>query len=453
MMKWFVGLLITGAAMAGDEPPLEHFAEGYRLEIDGSAAIYRLPLPVEAYRTVVRRDLGDIRVFNSDGERVPHAVRRPQTAEERKTVAVELPFFPISSEVDDLGSSGELDVMVADDGTIVRITSKDGAMVAENAVVHDYIIDLSGLNRGVDELEFELAGTDNSYIRSASLQHSDDLNTWRSLVDNATLARLDYGGHSLDSHTIKLPNRRLDYLRFHWLEDPGGLQIRRVRARLNSVPGSVDRTWSEVDGRRSEENKEAFLFDTKGLFPVDRVNIVLPEDNTLIEAALSSRMDEKSDWRRRYTGLFYNLQVNGNRLQSGSVNVPSSADRYWRLQVKTRGGMGSRIPKLQFAWIPNHLYFLARGAGPFTLAFGNGQVGAPGRPIDALMNVLGEEKASGLVGEAKLAEAVSLMGERARAHELVIPWQRILLWTVLIAGVLVIGTMAWRLLRQLNNGE
>jgi hypothetical protein len=325
-------------------------------------------------------------------------------------------------------------------------------MVAEDADIPGYIIDMSGLDRGVDELEFDLTGGEGAYFRRVSLEYSNDLNNWNALVDDAVLAQLVYGGRSLHKDTVKLPNRKVDYLRLRWRDDAGGLQIRRVRATLNSVDSRQDRSWTEVDGTISPDNDDVFDFDTRGVFPVDRVNLLLPEDNTLIEAVLSSRRDPGAPWRTRYRGLFYALRVNGNHLESGPVSIDPLPDRYWRLQVKTRDGLGARAPKLQFAWIPNDLYFLARGEGPFTLAFGNGQVGPPGRPIEALMNVLGDDRAAALTGEAQPGEAVNLMGERALAPELSIPWERILLWGVLVAGVFVVGVMAVRQFRQLNAG-
>lgn len=446
-------LLAGGAAAADREPPLEQFASGYRLVTGGEAAIYRLPLPAPVYRTVVRRDLGDIRVFNAAGERVPHAVRRPDAVERRTEANVELPLFPVGGDMENAGQGSAVDVMVADDGSIIRLVPRQGAVVAETAAVPAYIIDMSRLDRTVDELEFDLAGGEGAYIRRIALEYSNDLNSWHSLVGDATLARLDYGGRSLHKNTVKLPNRRSKYLRIHWLDDAGGLQIKRVRATLNTVHSSRDRSWSEVDGSVSSGNENTYDFDTRGVFPVDRANVVLPEDNTLIEAVLRSRPDPGVPWRTRYSGLFYALRVKGSQLESGPVSLEPRPDRYWQLQVKTRDGLGARPPKLRFAWVPNDLYFLARGEGPYTLAFGNGRIGPPGRPIEALMNVLGDDQAAALTGVAQTGKAVSLMGKRALKPELSIPWERILLWGVLVVGVVVIAVMAMRQFRQLNAGE
>jgi len=175
----------------------------------------------------------------------------------------------------------------------------------------------------------------------------------------------------------------------------------------------------------------------------------LPEENTLIEAEINSRNNEKSEWHRRYTGLIYNLKVKENSIESGEINIRPTTDQFWQLEVKTQDGLGDELPTLEFAWTANELYFLARGQGPFTLAYGNGQIDPPGKPIDVLMNVLTKDQEKNLVGEAELGTEINLMGDDALKSELVIPWRRILLWGVLIFGVLILGVMVFRLYKQM----
>lgn len=434
--------------MADDAPVLRDFARGYQLQTDGRHAIYQLSLPGEVYRTVVRRDLGDIRVFNKFGERVPHAIRRPPAKQVQESISITLPFFPLQGARQ--VSKIDKDFMITDDGTLIRIRTTGQVLTAENAEIGGYIIDVSHLKKTIDELEFEITGTAGSYIKQASLQYSHDLNQWLAMTDNLTLAELDYGNYSLKKTAVKLPNRRVKYLRFLWLGRSDGLQINKVSAILDSVTATQERQWLEITGSESKDEPGLFTFDTGGLFAAERINVVLPEENTLIEAGIYSRSDEKQDWRRRYSGLFYKLHVNDNYLEQGDISIPPAADRYWQLRVKTKDGLGSQPPRIRFGWTPNDLYFLARGKGPFTLAFGNGRAQAPGKPIDTLMKVLRDDQEDNLIGRATLGEAIVLMGREALKHERKIPWQRILLWVVLVIGVIVIAYMAVRLFGQMN---
>lgn len=78
-------MVYAGAASAAERP--EDFAYGSLLEADGSEALYEITLPAAVYRGVARPDLGDVRVFNSAGEVVPHAWRPRKTGKRRDSGA------------------------------------------------------------------------------------------------------------------------------------------------------------------------------------------------------------------------------------------------------------------------------------------------------------------------------------------------------------------------------
>ena len=68
------GIAVGAAERAQD------FAYGMPIEADGEAALYEIEIPAAVYRTVTRSDLGDIRVFNGQGEVVPHALKQSAAA-------------------------------------------------------------------------------------------------------------------------------------------------------------------------------------------------------------------------------------------------------------------------------------------------------------------------------------------------------------------------------------
>lgn len=441
---FFACIFLLPVMVNAEEVELEQFAKGYELNTDGNAAIYKLSLPESVYQTTVRKDLGDIRVFNQDKKRVPHAIRKPQSTQEKEMIYLDLAFFPL------LGMAINPEIIVADDGTIIQINKNGNFSTTENANIKSYIIDVSHVKHAIDELEFELIGVEGSFIKQARLQYSDNLNHWSSLINDFSIADLDYGLHKLHKNKIKLPRKKIKYLRFTWLDDNNGIQISNIKARLKTVWSSEQREKLTVHGKLTDSEKQLYEFDVGGQFLLDRINITLPEENTLIEVEVSSRNNEKSEWRRRYTGLIYKLQVKENSIENGEINISSTMDQLWQLQVKTEDGLGDKVPVFKFTWQPNELYFLARGQGPFTLAYGNGQINPPGKPVDILMDVLTEDQERNLVEEATLGAEINLMGEEALKAELKIPWQRILLWGVLMLGVLVLGIMVIRLYKQMS---
>ena len=72
---------------------------------------------------------------------------------------------------------------------------------------------------------------------------------------------------------------------------------------------------------------------------------------------------------------FYRIDVDTPPLTSAPQPVPISMDRHWRLCVDASDStIGSVVPRLELGYRPHDLFFVARGSGPFTLAFGSAAV-------------------------------------------------------------------------------
>ena len=84
--------VIASAAFAADAP--DDFAYALPIEEVGDDALYRVVIPPAVYEGIAFADLRDVRVFNGDGEVVPHAFR-PLRAEREEPTPVALPFFAL----------------------------------------------------------------------------------------------------------------------------------------------------------------------------------------------------------------------------------------------------------------------------------------------------------------------------------------------------------------------
>ena len=202
-----------------------------------------------------------------------------------------------------------------------------------------------------------------------------------------------------------------------------------------------------------DEKPQVYEFDNGGSFPINSFNIELADTDTLIEAQLKSRLESSSKWVQRYAGLFYNLQIEGNRVQNDFIGISTVDDRYWRLELKTDDGMGSIPPKFRFAWTSHSLFFLARGSGPFTLAYGSGKAEPTEKPVESLLNVLNNKSQKNFVGTAYVGRSFELSGDAAKDRHFDISWQRTILWFILASGVFILGFMALRLLQQMNQED
>ena len=460
-MKYFLIFLFSfnlsffPVTSQAEEPVLDDFAYGIELITDGTAPIYRLPIPEQVYRKIYRNDLGDIRIFNGNGQRIPYVIRAQETRETTRSYWVNLPVFPLKGDTRRQVNTENLEIRVNDDGRIVDIHYKDDPTHGKGQDISSYIIDLTGVKQSIDQLVFDISDDAGSYLKSVYIEKSDDLNTWSTMISNASLSRLQYGNHTLEKNSINVPNQHARYLRFTWRDNSENLKVESVRAMLTATSREVEqeRQWSTVTGVQSEKDKNKYEFNVGGIFPVDEINILLPDKNTLIEATVSSRNDPKSTWNVHYNGLFYKLEMQDTLIEQQDIPILTTTARYWQLDVKTDDGIGNGKPQLKFAWIPDELYFLARGPGPYVLAYGSSQVQPPEKPIDALMQVLNDEQQQSMIQAAKYGKTITYKGDAALVPVHEVPWRQIFLWIIMITALITLAIIARKLYKEMDKSR
>jgi hypothetical protein len=121
------------------------------------------------------------------------------------------------------------------------------------------------------------------------------------------------------------------------------------------------------------------------------------------------------------------------------------------LRVDMRGGgVGTQPPTLAAGWLPPRLVFVARGGGPFEIAYGSATVAPNGLSIASL--VPGYKEAEQRTFPSAQPNAARALGGDARLSP-TIDWKTWSLWAVLVFAVAALGAMAWRLLQQSANSD
>jgi Protein of unknown function (DUF3999) len=445
-------IYVANVSAAENQPLLHEYARGFELITEQQSAIYKIALPETVYKTVTKKDLSDIRIFNQHNEPVPHVIKQTKSKTATKTGSLELPYFPLPDEYINTANS-TLDITISSEGKVVRIQSEDSGSDLLQETVKHYLIDTSHINASIDSIDFKLSGLESGYAKAFRLDYSNDLNQWLTLVDHATITELKYGQYDLKNTRVNLPNKRFKYLRFTWLDDVGQLTITSTKANFRKQYRSDELYWTTPKLLNKNLEEATYEFDTGGIFNIEQINIELPEDNTLIDVIIESRTDDNLPWKKRFNGIFYKLYFEELELTGRPVTVSSTKDRYWQIRFQSTDGIGNIEPVLKYAWRPNYLYFLARGNAPYVLAFGNANININNHKSSRLMNILNQDVSNGMVGLAKIGEEIVLKGDTALIVHKTLPWQRIALWAILIIGVIVIATMVIRLARNMGKTD
>lgn len=427
------------------------FAYGYTLEVDGDGAIYSLTLPEAVYHGLTRADRGDLRVFNSRGIVVPHHIRRAEQQTKQAQPDISLPIFPLYKDdaSHQMSNGQQVHIVTNDKGAIIDINY--GKVGSESArKISAYLIDSSQLMQAPNALEINWQADEGDFVASVQVEGSDDLTHWDTLVVRSTLSNLHYGDHTLIQRRIDLPLHKQKYLRLSWLGDKP-LLLASVMAQFPAMYQAQERRWTSFAVTGTDSKNHYYYFDTHSVLPADRVNIDLPQPNTLVEVSLESAPYQQGPWHTRYRGLLYELKFEGNQLRTPDQAMSVTTNRYWRLQILSGEGRLEGHPQLRLGWIPEQLYFIAQGEAPFTLAYGSARVGPVETPLAQLLNQDKIQNAQQLIKPAQVGSRIEL-GNKSKLKPARPPadWRQILLWLVLISGVAALSYMALRLYKQMD---
>ena len=418
----------------------DDFARGADIHAEGGS-IFQLLLPDDVYGTVTRADLGDLRVLNAAGDVVPHTLRRaplPAAASAEWRAVASFPMSDLQT-----GASGRTQVKVDASGAVLEVTT--GSVRQATTA---YLVDVSAIDDPLTRLALSWAAPAGvTFLARVNVQESNDLDTWRTLVSSAAVAQLQRDALTLTQNEIELPDtgERSRYLRISWPKElsPVTLTAVRVRPRATAAPAEI--RWQTLTAGHSEPSGAA-VYDARGLFPVEYIDLDFADASDAVSIAVRSRPAPSSAWQIRHTGLFYSLQEANDAIRSAPARIASVTDRYWSLE--RAGGAAwtiARAPRLKIGWHPHELVFVAQGPPPYLLAYGSARIAAADAPLDALLGSLDEAERARQVRAATVGASRSLGGAAALAPP---PLRRVILWTILAAAVALLAWLAIRTFRD-----
>lgn len=427
------------------------YAYSATLRVTGEGPAFAFSLPLEVYRSVAHPDLTDMCVVNSSGEVVPFALERPEAPRSRKPEPVSLRLFPIRSTSEGTGQA--LRLRLREGETAVEIERRTAAASTDHP--SSYLVDARMLQSPIDEIRIAWDAAASDFSGRLQIDASDDLEDWRPVSSGAQIVSLHYAGQEFVRNEFPIAQTRASFLRLTWSSAAGSPAITSVEAIPTATEAPQRRVSFQVAGSTTQREGE-FDFNLGARLPVEQVNLLLPESNSVVHAEFLIPVSGTRDWHRVAEAQIYTLAVPGSGdLVNDPISVPPTPEQHWRVRIsKAGGGIGHGVPRFEVSWIPSEVVFLARGRGPFKLLYGDADAQPLALAPDAILNPTGSEDVSHRSlqpGSATLESAQLLGGPTRLVPAAASPnWKRWVLWTVLLLGVGVLGSMAWTLLRSLK---
>ncbi|SDN57174.1 Protein of unknown function [Pseudomonas arsenicoxydans] len=444
----WLGAVALGVALSANaqEKPAD-FATQVPLSVSGEGPWYRLELPLAVQLNARQTDLSDVRVFNAAGEAQAYALAREIASTRESRALTDVKWFPLYNTADATERAPGIRVQSNANGTLVEVQPSTELEAGEE-VLRGWLLDASGIKAPLQQLVLDWTSERDGFQRF-SIEASDDLQHWQSWGEGQ-VARLTFADERVEQHEVGLPGQSARYLRLLWNSSQSAPTLTSAQlesASTRSVP--LPLVWSQPLAGSSVKSGEYTWLLPMGL-NVERVQVELSQPNSLAPVTLSGRRESSLPWQSLSSGLLYRLNQNGQDVVQNELQLSGQTVQQLKLVVDERGGgFGAQAPTLKFAVRSTQVVFLARGAGPYTLALGNATAKAANLPLSTLVPDYSAAKFAAL-GKASVegAAVVSSTSTVTAAATTDTNWKKFGLWAVLLLSVLFLAAMAFSLLRK-----
>lgn len=446
-MKSLMALLLVLATPVLAVEKAEDFAWQATLQTPVAGPWFQLDLPLPALLAARHNDLRDLRVQNAQGQFLAYSLLQPAAEYHQAEQSHGVRWFPLQAEQATTGLPPGLRIESRSTGTLVEVQP---ATTSGNQPLprQGWLLDASAIQAPLVRLSLDWDGAEG--FQRFAVESSDDLQHWQAVGDYQ-VARLSFAGDRIEQREVKLPALRSRYLRLLWRSPAVAPELRAVQL-VSVQEGYVEPPllWSEPLPAQPLD-AQSYQWQLPRALPVQALRLPLSDANSLVPVRVQGRVDTTRPWAAVAQGVLYRLPQQGREVREEELRLPGWPLSELRVQVDARGGGFSSAPQLQYALSGQRLVFLARGEGPYRLLLGNAKAASVELPLATLMPGYSSEqlrelpKATLLLASAQAAPEQTQSG--AVAGEAQADWQRLALWAVLLAGVLLLGLMAYSLLR------
>ncbi len=436
--------LLSAMLASAQESPGD-FASHTPLQLSGEGPWYRLELPLVIQLDSRQSDLADVRIFDAQGQAQPLSVAYHPTQPHQPPTPVEVKRFALYDNADASNTAPIIRVERTASGEVLDVQPQSDIEAGEE-ILRGWLLDTSNVQDPLERLTIDWS-TEREGLQRFTIEASDDLQNWQAWGEGQ-VARLSFADELVEQRDVALPGRKTRYLRLLWKAPHSAPTLTSAQlSSLHSNSQSLPLSWSQpIEGRLAQAGN--YLWELPSALPVEQLKIDITQANSLAPANVYGRLNSNEPWEVIGSGLLYRLVQNGENMLQDEIPLPGKVVRQLRLEVDERGsGLGAQAPQLRVAVRGTQLVFQARGKGPFTLAVGNPTASAATVPLLTLIPDYDAQKLTG-IGLATPDTAPIKAAAAAPVPAVTgIDWKRAGLWGVLVAGFIVLSSIAlssWR---------
>ncbi|MFZ3173665.1 MAG: DUF3999 domain-containing protein [Thiobacillus sp.] len=440
----------TAAALAVEKP--EDFAIRFSVETIPNASLQRLALPREALAALQTANAADVRLFNGKGQSVPIAPI-PQRNESIALAPREWPIYPVMAThpQQNLGNLS-LRIEKTADRSVVHVIEGANAEPAAATRQIATLVDTRPIKGPLAELTVDAELAPGEPV-ALTVSASKDLKNWRTLAQDVPVFR--FGADGPGSLQVPLPGVHLEdeYLRISW---PPGAAFSLRGVRITPAAGAAPPQRLAVPLAAKPDGK-GFVIALPFATPLQALDIRPADANTLVPVRLSGRSARGEPWRALATGVAYRLHADGTDSLGPPLELNGATVRELRIEPATGDFAFASAPHVTALLLPQEWVFVASGPPPFILAVGRAGAETARLPLTSLIpgHTAGAEdklptarvNLASITRQppAKLSRISQALGASST--------RSLVLWAVLIGGVLVLGGVAWAVMRQMKSSD
>lgn len=442
------------------------FAYGIEITTKNNQAIQASVLPAHFYEHLRNSTLSDYRVFDSRGEIMPSLIKNPNI-NTSKTETKPLNFYPIHAPLDKELDS--LSLSLDREKNKLSVLIDDTNKTEEKSRLIAYIIENSE-RTAIDKLNFEWLKPETGFIKNIHLEHSSDLITWSNLKRDGSLSRLQHKNQMIGNNSIKINTKTKQYIRLSWDTSNTDFIISNVSANYKqksqkslvkkySVQAILESAQDSAQPSTLNLNQSAFTFTLPGAYPINNIELNSALDNYSFQTQVFSRLsftttiEKPNRWRDQGKMDQYHLVMDDQVLQSEPKNLWNIKRNEWLLSFIEPRNVKSP-PEVTVTWQPEYLVFLAQGKSPYTLAYGNPTIQKRKSSISQMIGKLTQDEWQNITKRLNPLTIPKELGGPGMLIEPAAtkPWRIIMLWAALVLGVLAMGWMVFRLIKDTKIG-